>query len=81
MIDRELLEILACPEDKSPVRLAEPELVQRLNAQIQAKQLKNRGGELVGEEIAGGLVRADGKYLYPIRNEIPVMLIDEAIPL
>jgi uncharacterized protein YbaR (Trm112 family) len=27
------------------------------------------------------LVRADGKFIYPIRQEIPIMLIDEAIPL
>jgi uncharacterized protein YbaR (Trm112 family) len=26
-------------------------------------------------------VRADGKYLYPVREDIPVMLIDEAIAL
>jgi uncharacterized protein YbaR (Trm112 family) len=29
----------------------------------------------------GGLVRADNKILYPIREDIPVMLIDEGIPL
>jgi uncharacterized protein YbaR (Trm112 family) len=33
------------------------------------------------EKLEGGLVRADGKVLYPMRGEIPVMLIDEAIPL
>jgi uncharacterized protein YbaR (Trm112 family) len=26
-------------------------------------------------------VREDRKYLYPIRQDIPVMLVDEAIPL
>jgi uncharacterized protein YbaR (Trm112 family) len=29
----------------------------------------------------GGLIREDGKYLYPIRKDIPIMLIDEALPL
>lgn len=81
MIDRELLEILACPEDKSPVHLADAALVDRVNQGIRAGQIKTRGGQTVAEEIAGGLVREDGKYLYPIRNEIPIMLIDEAIPL
>ncbi len=33
------------------------------------------------EKIDGGLVREDGKCLYPIRGNIPIMLIDEAIPL
>ncbi len=81
MIDRELLEILACPEDKSAVKLAESELVNRLNEQIRQRSLKNRAGQTVTEEIDSGLVRADGKYLYPIREDIPIMLIDEAIPL
>jgi uncharacterized protein YbaR (Trm112 family) len=35
----------------------------------------------VTEQIEGGLLRADGKVLYPVRSHIPVMLIDEAIPL
>ncbi len=43
--------------------------------------LVNRGGESVQEPIDGGLVREDGRILYPIRDDIPVMLIDEAIEL
>ena len=27
------------------------------------------------------LVREDGKLLYPVRDDIPIMLIDESIPL
>ena len=81
MIDRELLEILVCPETKQPVRLAEPEVVTRINAAISRGGVTNRGGESVKEVISGGLIREDGKLLYPIRDEIPIMLIDEAIPL
>ena len=80
MIDPELLEILACPENKTPVRLAEPEEIESLNARIRAGGVTNRGGEPV-EEIDGGLIREDGQFLYAIRDEIPIMLIDEAIPL
>ena len=81
MIDQELLDILACPETKEEVRLASDPEVASLNEKIRAGNLVNRGGEKVTELIDGGLVRADGKYLYPIREEIPIMLIDEAIPL
>lgn len=81
MIDKELLDILACPETKEGVSLAEQGLIDTINAAIQAGSLKNRGGDTVKEHIDGGLVRDDGKYLYAIRDEIPIMLIDEAIPL
>lgn len=49
MIDDELLQILACPVDKAPVRLE-------------------------GDRI----VCTKCQRRYPIRDEIPVMLIDEA---
>jgi uncharacterized protein YbaR (Trm112 family) len=35
----------------------------------------------VQEKLDAGFIRADGKFLYPIRRNIPVMLVDEAIPL
>ena len=81
MVDAELLKILVCPEDKTPVTPADEELVARINEAISSGALKNRGGETVEETIEGGLVREDGAYCYPIRDDIPVMLIDEAIPL
>ena len=81
MIDQELLEILACPEDKTPVRLASSSELEALNARIRQGQVRNRGDEPVDQEVEAGLVREDGKYLYAIRDDIPIMLIDEAIPL
>ena len=80
-ISQELLDILACPETKQPLTLADPPLLARLNDRIRQGQLTNRGGMLVTDPIDGGLVRADGRYLYPIRDDIPIMLIDEALPL
>jgi uncharacterized protein YbaR (Trm112 family) len=81
MIDKELLDILACPDTKEPVKLAEQSLVDELNARIERGELTNRGGKKVEKTMDGGLIREDGKYLYPIEDEIPIMLIDEAIPL
>lgn len=80
-ISQELLDILACPETKQPLTLADAALLTRLNDRIQQGQLTNRRGVAVTEPIGGGLVREDGRYLYPIRDDIPIMLIDEAIPL
>jgi uncharacterized protein YbaR (Trm112 family) len=81
MIDPELLKILCCPETHQEVRLAEAAVIDKLNGQIAAGALVNRAGQPVKEKIEGGLVRADGKVLYPIRRNIPVMLVDEGIPL
>ena len=36
---------------------------------------------MVADKLDGGLLRADKKILYPIREDIPVMLIEEGIPL
>jgi uncharacterized protein YbaR (Trm112 family) len=79
MIDAELLEILVCPETKQPVRVADSALLDRLNRAVSAGTLKNRGGDVVGDSLDGGLVREDGRILYPVRDDIPIMLLDEAI--
>ncbi len=81
MIDQDLLNILCCPETHQGLRLAEPALIERLNRQIASGALKNRGGQPVEEKLDSGLVRMDGEVLYPIRRDIPVLLVDEGIPL
>jgi uncharacterized protein YbaR (Trm112 family) len=81
MVDSELLKLLCCPETHQELRLAEPALLEELNRKIVAGDLRNRTGKTVSEKLGEALVRADGKLLYPIRNSIPVMLVDEGIPL
>ena len=81
MIDEKLLAILACPEDKTPLSLAGKELVEALNKAIAAGRMKNREGTQVSEPLDGGLVRSDEKWLYPIRDDIPVLLPGESLPL
>jgi uncharacterized protein YbaR (Trm112 family) len=80
-VDQTLLEILACPETKEPVALAGKELIAKINAAIENGTLQNRTGQKIVEKIDAGLIRKDQKYLYPIRDDIPIMLIDEGIPL
>ena len=80
-VNPELLEILVCPETKQPIALAGADVLSRLNAEIDAGRLRNRGGESVKARITEGLVRQDGRILYLVDDGIPVMLIDESIEL
>jgi len=81
VIDKDLLKILACPETHQPLAEASEEVLAALNARIAAEEVKNVGGEVVKETLVAGLVREDGAIVYPIRDEIPVLLIGEGIPL
>jgi uncharacterized protein YbaR (Trm112 family) len=80
MVDQKLLDILCCPETKQDLSIVGADVIKKINDKIKAGQVKNRGGEIVKEPIDAGLLREDKKYLYPIREDIPIMLIDEAIP-
>lgn len=80
-IAADLLAILCCPETKQEVGLLDQAVVQRLNQKISKRELKTKGGQLVTEQIDGGLLRKDNTVVYPIRDQIPIMLIEEGIPI
>ncbi len=80
-ISEELLEILVCPETRQSVAAAGNDLISRLNSAIESGELRNRGGDSISNAIQEGLVREDGKVLYPVEDGIPVMLIEESIEL
>jgi uncharacterized protein YbaR (Trm112 family) len=81
MLDKNWLKMLVCPETQAPLALAADDLLGRLNAAIAAGKIRNRAGRPVKEPLQAGLVRADETLLYPILDEIPLLLVDEAIPL
>ncbi len=81
MINKELLDILVCPESRTRLQVADEELLGRVNAAISAGTLVNRAGQTVTQACDGGLVREDGQVLYPVVEEIPILLVDEGIPL
>lgn len=80
-VSQELLDILVCPETKQPVSPASREVLAKLADDIRAGRVRNRGGTQLGEPPTEGLVREDGKVLYPVDDDIPVMLIEESIEL
>lgn len=80
-LDEQLLAFLVCPETREPLRLADAHEIAALNDHISRGALQNRAGDQVDERIDGALIRADGQCAYAIREDIPVLLIDEGIPL
>ena len=80
-MNSELLSILRCPETRQTLAFAEAVVVERLNALVASGSLRNAAGQPVTAKLDGGLVRADGKALYPVRCNVPVLLVDEAIAI
>ncbi|HEV7866315.1 MAG TPA: hypothetical protein VGO90_01435 [Chthoniobacteraceae bacterium] len=81
MIRPELLAVLCCPQDRQPLTLASEQVLAQLDQRRLAGALANASGSLIMEPITDGLLRADGRVFYPIRNGIPILLLDEAITL
>jgi uncharacterized protein YbaR (Trm112 family) len=78
-MDKRLLDILCCPVSKSPVRLLSRAQLDAINDAIRGGSVETVAGAAVGTALAAGLVTEDGKVIYRIEDDIPVMLADEAI--
>ena len=81
MVSQELIEILCCPQTKQKLSLGAESLTLKINDLIAQSALKSRNNIVVEEKVDALLVCEDGLWAYPVRDQIPVMLIPEAIPL
>jgi uncharacterized protein YbaR (Trm112 family) len=81
MVDKELLELIVCPETHQALREASREQLEALNARLARGELRSRGGTVLQVPLVEALVRADGKVLYPVLDGIPMLLVEEAIPI
>lgn len=79
MIDPDFLGMLVCPATKKPLRVASPGELAAVNAAIQKGALKNRGGVAVSVPWTAALATTDGAWLYPIEEDIPILLSSEAV--
>ncbi len=78
-MDKRLLELLCCPVDKRPLAPIGREQLRALNAAIGRGGVLTVGGEPVTRPLSDALIREDGKVIYAIADDIPILLADEAI--
>jgi len=78
-ISEDLLEILCCPETKVPVEMLSSDQLTKLNAAIGAGKVASVDGDTVQKPLQEGLITTDGKTVYRIDDNIPVMLVDQGI--
>jgi len=81
MLSADLLKVLVCPETHLELLIADAELLGRLNQAIAAGRLTNKTGGPVKQKLDGALVRSDRAVAYAVVDDIPMMLVDEGIPL
>ena len=81
MIREDLLRILVCPESHQPLRELTTKELEDLNRRIEQGGVTNRAGQELTEKLDGALLRQDGRFAYPVRQHLPVMLIPEAIAM
>ena len=75
-VDPELLAILVCPKTRGALELVDLDEPSR-RALVEKYREKFRDEEPV---VTQGLYSKDADLVYPIVSDIPVMLIDEALP-
>ena len=78
-MDKRLLDILCDPVSKTPLRMLNANELTTLNRAVEAGSLDTVAGEKVKAPLQAGLITTDGKVVYRIEDDIPVMLPDEGI--
>jgi len=78
-MDRKLLDLLVCPITRQPLRLLDKAGLAALNQAIAEGGLTRADGRAQTTPLSAALVTHDRKTLYPVVDDIPVLLADEAI--
>jgi len=78
-VDGKLLEILCCPISKTPLRVLGTDKLDKLNAVIAQGEALYIGGEKVEKSLPEALITEDNKVIYPVQDDIPVLLAEMGI--
>ncbi len=78
-VDRKLLEILCCPVSKTPLTILARGKLDKLNSTISTGEALYVDGKKVRDPLTEGLITEDGKVIYPVRGDIPILLEEKGI--
>jgi uncharacterized protein YbaR (Trm112 family) len=76
-----LFEFIRCPISKTTLTMAPSGILRQLLEHQRAKPLVTRGGRTISSLPTQGLLSGDGCWLYPVHQNIPTLIPDEAIPI
>ena len=78
-VDGKLLEILCCPVSKTPLTVLGAQKLEKLNAAIAGNDVAYIDNENVTQALQEALITQDGKVIYEVRDDIPVLLEEKGI--
>jgi uncharacterized protein YbaR (Trm112 family) len=78
-MDRKLIDILCCPVTKTAVRQLDDDRLAKLNAAIATGGVEYVNHDPVSDPLQEALITEDGKVIYRVDANIPVMLADQGI--
>jgi uncharacterized protein YbaR (Trm112 family) len=78
-VDGKLLEILCCPVSKVPLNRLERSRLVKLNQAISAGGVESVRGKKIQSELSEALITDDGKVIYPVQDDIPLLLEEKGI--
>lgn len=78
-VDGKLLEILCCPVSKTPLVVLGQDKLDKLNKAVESGDTLYIDGAKVTDRLEEGLITEDGKVIYPVQDNIPVLLEEKGI--
>jgi len=78
-VDGKLLEILCCPVSKVALNRLDHSRLEKLNRAITNGEVQTVKGEKVSTTLKEALITEDGRVIYPVVDDIPLLLEEKGI--